>query len=400
MAERGVSTGAATRVAPPRTSIWNDPAIRSVLYQVMVLGAVVALVAYLVKNTIDNLERQKIASGFGFLSREAGFAISESLIAYSPASSYAEAILTGLLNTLWISAFGIVLATILGTVIGIARLSKNWLIAKICAVYVEMVRNVPLLLQLFLWYAIITVSLPGPRQAYNPLPGFFLSNRGLKFPIPIGDPAYWVALVCLVAGVIGAVVVHRWAKARQARTGQPFPSIWTGVGLIVGLPILGWLIGGAPTALDVPALKGFNFAGGGNVSPEFMALLTGIVIYTAGFIAEIVRSGILAVPHGQTEAALAVGLRPGQVTRLVTLPQALRVIVPPMTSQYLNICKDSSLAVAVGYPDLVSVANTSINQTGQAIEGIGIIMMVYLSISLSISAFMNWYNKRIALKER
>jgi general L-amino acid transport system permease protein len=371
-----------------------------VLYQVMVLGAVIALVAYLVRNTLENLQRQKIASGFGFLEREAGFAISESLITYTPASSYLEAILVGLLNTLYIAVFGVILATILGTIIGVARLSPNWLIARLCTIYVEMIRNVPLLLQLFLWYAIITVSLPGPRQALNPLPGVFLSNRGLKFPVPVGDPAYWVALIGFVIAIVAAVVVHRWAKARQARTGQPFPSIWTGFGLIVGLPILGWLIGGAPTALDTPALKGFNFSGGREISPEFMALLVGLVTYTAGFIAEIVRSGILAVAHGQTEAALALGLRPRQVTRLVILPQALRVIVPPMTSQYLNVTKNSSLAVAVGYPDLVSVANTSINQTGQAIEGIAIIMAVYLSISLSISAFMNWYNKRIALVER
>jgi len=400
MVERSAVTGAAPPASPPRKSVWNDPAVRSVLYQVMVLGAVVALIAYLITNTIENLQRQKIASGFGFLSREAGFAISESLIAYSPASSYLDAIIVGLLNTLWIAAFGIILSTILGTIVGVARLSPNWLIARICTVYVEAIRNVPLLLQLFLWYAVITVSLPGPRQAYNPMPGFFLSNRGLKFPVPVGDVAYWIALGGFVVGIVAAVALHRWAKARQARTGQPFPSVWTGFGLIVGLPVLGWLVGGAPTALDVPALKGFNFAGGREISPEFIALLAGLVTYTAGFVAEIVRSGILAVPHGQTEAALALGLRPGSVTRLVVLPQALRVIVPPMTSQFLNVTKNSSLAVAIGYPDLVSVANTSINQTGQAVEGIAIIMAVYLTVSLSISAFMNWYNKRIALVER
>lgn len=400
MAERSAATGTGARATPPRKSIWNDPAIRAVLYQIMVLGAVIALFAYLIKNTVENLARQKIASGFGFLGREAGFAISESLIAYSPASSYLDAIVVGLLNTLWIAVFGVILATILGTIIGVARLSPNWLIARLCSIYVETLRNVPLLLQLFLWYALITVSLPGPRQALNPMGSIFLSNRGLKFPMPVPDPAYWVAGAGLLAGVIGAVVVHRWAKARQARTGQPFPSIWTGFGLVVGLPILGWAIGGAPTAMNRPELKGFNFSGGGDISPEFMALLLGLVIYTAAFIAEIVRSGILAVSWGQTEAANALGLRRGMVMRLVILPQAMRVIVPPMTSQYLNVTKNSSLAVAVGYPDLVSVANTSINQTGQAIEGIGIIMAAYLTISLLISAFMNWYNKRIALKER
>jgi len=400
MAERSAATGSGARSAPPRKSVWNDPAIRAVLYQVMVLGAVIALVAYLISNTMENLERQKIASGFGFLGREAGFAISESLVAYSPASSYLDAIVVGLLNTLWVAVFGVILATILGTIVGVARLSPNWLVARLCTIYVEAVRNVPLLLQLFLWYALITVSLPGPRQALNPMGSIYLSNRGLKFPLPVAHPAYWVAGIGLLLGVVGAVLVHRWAKARQARTGQPFPSIWTGVGLIVGLPIMGWLAGGAPTALNRPELKGFNFSGGSDISPEFMALLVGLVVYTAAFIAEIVRSGILAVPWGQTEAASALGLRRGMVMRLVILPQAMRVIVPPMTSQYLNVTKNSSLAVAVGYPDLVSVANTSINQTGQAIEGIGIIMAAYLTISLLISAFMNWYNKRIALKER
>ena len=394
-----VATGP-RRAAASKRSVWNDPAIRAILYQVMVLGAVLALVAYLVSNTMANLARQNIASGFGFMAREAGFAISEHLIAYSPASRYLDAFYVGILNTLYVAVIGIVLSTILGTIIGVARLSPNWLIARLCTVYVEAIRNVPLLLQLFLWYAIITVSLPGPRQAFHPLPGVFLSNRGLKFPVPVGDPAYWVAAIGLVLGIVGAVLVRRWAKARQASTGQQFPSIWAGFGLIVGLPIVGWLVGGAPTALDVPELKGFNFSGGSTISPEFMALLTGLTLYTAAFTAEIVRSGILAVAHGQTEAALALGLRPRAVTRLVVLPQALRVIIPPMTSTYLGITKNSSLAVAIGYPDLVSVANTTINQTGQAIEGIGMIMVVYLTVSLLISAFMNWYNKRIALKER
>jgi len=379
---------------------WNDPVIRGWVFQIVVIGLVGLLAWFLVSNTVENLERQKIASGFSYLDREAGFEIGDSMIAYSPADTYGRAIVVGMLNTLKVAILGIILATILGTMIGVGRLSPNWLLAKICEGYVEMFRNVPLLLWLFLFYKMISEAFPGPRQAINVFDSFFLSNRGLYFPVPMADPVHkWMGLALLI-GIAATVVVKRWAKKRQDATGQPFPTIRAGIGLILGLPIIVWLLGGAPHHMSWPALKGFNFEGGTVIQPEFTALLVGLVLYTSAFVAEIVRSGILALHKGQTEAAMAIGLSRGQVMRLVLLPQALRVIVPPMTSQYLNITKNSSLAIAIGYPDLVASINVTINQTGQAIENILIIMAAYLSVSLSISAFMNWYNKRIALRER
>jgi len=379
---------------------WHDPRIRSVIWQILFVGVVVAFVAFLVHNTIVNLRRQNIASGFGFLDREAAFGIGESMIAYTPADTYARAFLVGLLNTLYVSALGIVLATVLGTVMGIARLSSNWLIRKLAQVYVETFRNIPLLLQLFFWWAMLRVSAPVPRQAWELLPGVLVSNRGFVYPVPIASPVHHWMLLALVLGVAATVAVSRWAKRRQALTGAQFPSGWVGIGLIVGLPLLVFVAAGMPLELDWPELKGFNFVGGGAVSPEFAALLIGLTIYTASFIAEIVRAGILAVSWGQSEAASALGLKPGQRMRLIVLPQALRVIVPPMTSEYLSLTKNSSLAVAIGYPDLVSIANTTMNQTGQAVEGIAMIMAVYLAISLLISLFMNLYNRAVALVER
>ncbi len=378
----------------------NNPTVRALLYQVLVVVLVVAAAWYLIANTVHNLESRRITSGFGFLARESGFAIGESLIEFGPADTYFRALVVGVLNTIRVSVVGIVLATLVGVLIGLARLSKNWLLSKFASLYVEVLRNVPLLLQLFFWYAIISENLPGPRQALEPLPGTFLSNRGIRFPIPAPDPVHVFTLLAAVAGAIASYFVYRWARQRQAATGEQFPVLWASLGLIIGLPVAVWLIGGAPMAWELPKMQGFNFQGGGTLSPEFAALLMGLVTYTAAFIAEIVRSGILAVSHGQTEAALALGLRRAKVMQLVILPQALRVIVPPTTSQYLNLTKNSSLAVAIGYPDLVSIANTAINQTGQAIEGIAIIMAVHLTISLSISGFMNWYNRHIALVER
>ena len=383
-----------------KVSPWNDPVIRGWVFQIVVVGLVALLAWFLVSNTVENLQRQKIASGFHYLEREAGFEIGDTMIAYSPASTYARAILVGMLNTLKVAVLGIFLATILGTMIGVGRLSPNWLLAKVCEGYVEMFRNVPLLLWLFLIYKLISEAFPGPRQAISVLSSFFLSNRGLYFPVPLADPIHQWMGIALLAGIVAAFVVKRWAKKRQDATGQPFPIVWASFGLVLGLPILVWLLGGAPHHMSWPELKGFNFEGGTVIQPEFTALLVGLVLYTSAFVAEIVRSGILALNKGQSEAAMAIGLSRTQVMRLVLLPQALRIIVPPMTSQYLNITKNSSLAIAIGYPDLVASVNVTINQTGQAIENILIIMAAYLSVSLSISAFMNWYNKRIALRER
>ncbi|HJS31936.1 MAG TPA: amino acid ABC transporter permease [Alphaproteobacteria bacterium] len=378
----------------------NNPTVRAILYQIIVLGGVAFVVWYLVSNTIQNLETRKIASGFTFLYREAGFAIGEGLVEFSPADTYLDAFWVGLLNTLRVAVIGIVFATIFGTILGVARLSRNWLVARAASLYVEFIRNIPLLLQLFFWWSVFRDIFPGPRQALSPVAGVYFSNRGVNFAVPVSDPVHWYMAGAFVIAVFASILVHRWATRRQQMTGEQFPTILTGLGLLFGLPLAVFLIGGAPTTFDWPELRGFNFVGGSTVTPEFTALLIGLIMYTAGFIAEIVRAGILAVSHGQTEAALALGLTRGRVLRLVILPQALRVIIPPMISQYLNLTKNSSLAVAIGYPDIVSIANTAINQTGQAIEGIAIIMIVYLTFSLSISAFMNWYNRYIALVER
>src|SRR6202022_471813 len=318
------------------------PAVRGIVFQVLFVAAVVALGGFLIHNTLANLQRQNIATGFGFLGREAAFGIGESLIPYSPADTYARAFLVGLSNTLYVAAFGIVLATIFGTVMGIARLSRNWLISKLARIYVETFRNIPLLLQLFFWWGLLREGAPAPRQAWEPLPDVFVSNRGIAFPLPNPDPAYgWMALA-LCVGVVATIGISRWARQRQARTGEQFPTGWVGLGLILGLPLIVFLGGGAPLSLDRPELKGFNFAGGPPGSPELPALLLGLVVYTGTFIAEIVRAGILAVSWGQSEAAMALGLKPGQRTRLIVLPQALRVIIPPMTSQYLSLTKNSS----------------------------------------------------------
>jgi general L-amino acid transport system permease protein len=387
--------------AAPRPAPWNDPVVRGWAFQIFVVGLFGLLAFYLVQNTMENLERQKIASGFGFLNTESGFEIGDTIIEYSAADTYGRAILVGMVNTLRVAVLGIVMATILGTLIGVGRLSNNWLLAKLCEIYVEAFRNVPVLLWLLLIAKFIRETLPVPREAISALWGSaFLSNRGFYVPVPVADVAHpWIGIAFLV-GIGLTWPVARWAKRRQEATGAQFPTIKVGIGLIVGLPLLTWILAGAPSNLSIPELRGFNFDGGSVLQPEFVALLLGLVLYTSAFVAEIVRSGILAVPHGQTEAARAVGLSRGQIMRLVLLPQALRVIVPPMTSQYLNITKNSSLAIVIGYPDLVAAINVTINQTGQAIEGVLIIMAAYLSVSLTISLFMNWYNKRIALRER
>jgi general L-amino acid transport system permease protein len=394
------SEEASLGIVPARPVPWRDPKVRAIIYQIAFVAGLAGLIAFVVHNLLSNISRQNIATGFGFLGREAAFGIGESLIEYSPADTYARAFLVGLTNTLHVAVLGVILATILGTVMGLARLSSNWLVAKLARLYVETFRNIPLALQLFFWWGLLNKMSPGPRQAWQILPDVFVSNRGIVYPVPFANPAYgWVAAAFLI-GLVATIGFNRWAKQRQMATGQQMPTGWVPLGLIVGLPMAVFLAFGAPLALDVPVLKGFNFSGGSSMSPEFAALLLGLVIYTGTFIAEIVRAGILAVSWGQSEAAMALGLRPGQRMRLVVLPQALRVIIPPLTGQYLNLTKDSSLAVIIGFPDLVSIANTTMNQTGQAIEGIAMIMAVYLFISLSISLVMNIYNRAVALVER
>jgi general L-amino acid transport system permease protein len=392
----------AARSAPKRRMrlSWTDPVFRSVVWQVIIVGIVVAIGWYFVHNTSENLAARHIATGFGFLDRVAGIPIGEALLPYNPAvNTYGWALLIGVLNTLQIAVIGVILATILGTAIGIGRLSKNWLLARLTAFYVETLRDIPLLLQLLFWYTILQ-GLPGPKQAWHIGNLAFLSNRGMKLPEIDWQPAHTWALLAFIAGLVGTTLWNRRARRQQEATGIR-PAVWpVALLLLIGLPVAVWAILGAPFHAELPVLRGFNFQGGGTVSPEYFALLLGLVSYTASYIAEIVRSGIQAIPQGQWEAAGALGLRPNQVLRQIILPQSLRVIIPPMTSQYLNLTKNSSLAVAIGFQDIVSIANTTLNQTGQAIEGIAIIMAVYLTISLSISLFMNWYNARIALVER
>jgi general L-amino acid transport system permease protein len=383
-----------------KVPFWLDPKKRAIFFQIITLCMVGLLGYYLVSNTLHNLERQSIATGFGFVHTESSFEIGESLIDYSSASSYGRALVVGALNTLYVSFIGVIITVILGTLVGVARLSTNWLLSKLAAIYIEVMQDIPILLQLFFWYAIFYETLPSPRQALNPISGVFLCNRGVAFTIPKAHPAHiYMALAFLVAGII-VFLLRRWAKKRQEQTGRIFPIFRVSISLLIGLPLLTWWAAGAPTELNAPRLIGFNFQGGLTLSPEFIALLLGLVLYTAAFVAEVVRAGIQSVSKGQTEAAMSLGLRPPMVLNLVILPQALRVIIPPLTSQMLNLTKNSSLAVAIGFPDFVSVANTTINQTGQAIEGVALIMLVYLIFSLLTSAFMNWYNKRAALVER
>ena len=385
---------------PARISFWYDPTKRAIIYQVVVLGIVGLVAYYLFSNTLANLERQNIATGFGFFTKEASFEIGESPISYSAADTYGRALLVGVLNTIKVSFIGIILTVILGTFVGIARLSRNWLVAKLAGIYIEVMQDIPVLLQLVFWYAVFYESFPSPRQALNPISGVYLCNRGMAFAVPEPHPVYIYMALVFLAGCLAVWVLRRWAKKRQEKTGQLFPVFLVSLAILLVLPLATWLLGGAPLKMNVPKLVGFNFEGGTTFSPEFAALLLGLVLYTAAFVAEIVRAGIQAISRGQVEAAMSMGLKPGQVLRLVILPQALRVIIPPLTSQMLNLTKNSTLAIAIGFPDFVSVANTTINQTGQAIEGVGMIMVVYLFFSLSTSGFMNWYNKRVALVER
>jgi general L-amino acid transport system permease protein len=392
--------------APPKGSLINDPRVRGVFYQVVLVAIITFLFYAAATNAVDNLRRQNIASGFGFLNNTAGFDISQTLISFSAAgSTYGEAFIVGLLNTLVVSAIGIFFATILGFIVGIARLSTNWMVAKVSKAYVELVRNIPLLLQLLFWYNAVLTPLPQPRNSLEMGAGFFLNSRGLFMPRPIYASDIWILLTVLVAGIVGSLIFRRWAKRVQAQTGRQYPVGLVTLGLVVVLPALVWTVlavaGANPITFEMPEKGTFNLRGGMQILPEFVALLVGLVTYTAGFIAEVVRAGILAVSKGQSEAAGSLGLKPGQTLRLVVIPQAMRVIVPPLTSQYLNLTKNSSLAVVIGYPDLVQVfMGTVLNQTGQAIEVVVITMGVYLTISLITSAIMNVYNRRVAIVER
>lgn len=459
-----VATGRQQR--QERVAFFNDPKVRALIFQAALLIAVFWFGWAIVDNTVENLRSSNIASGFGFLNTTAGFSLSFTLIPYSETSTYGRAIAVGFFNTLLVASTAIVAASIIGFVMGIMRLSRNWVISTLATIYIEFVRNVPLLLQIFVWYSAVLAPLPGPRQAQElglPYPswgmllfvpllaigayglvrgyrefqqstvarlglsigfalwlvmmwfvinglglsvieflpmGMYLSNRGILIPQPLFEAGSQAAVFAVLIGLVGAWLVRRWAIKRQFDTGEQFPHVLTGIGLVIGLPILALILAGWPIGVEMPELTGFNFSGGMNLVPEFTALFLALSIYTAGFIAEIVRAGIQSVSHGQTEAASALGLRGSLTLRLVVIPQAMRVIIPPLASQYLNITKNSSLAVAIGYPDLVAAGGTVLNQTGQAIEIVVIWMTVYLSLSLLTSGFMNWYNSRMRLVER
>ena len=385
----------------PTLALIYHPRIRSIGFQ-LALCALIAFLAYAaIQNAVDNLTRARIASGFGFWNSTAGFDINQTLIEYSHTSTYGRAFWVGLLNTLLVSGLGIVFATILGFAIGLARLSNNWLLARMASVYVEVIRNLPLLLQLLFWYNAVLRAFPERVDDSWRILGGFLNRRGLFLPEPLAQPGFGWVVVALLVGVIATIGFRIWANRRQASTGEQAPVFWVALALIIGLPLVVFALSGFPLDLAYPEKGRFNVRGGIEILPELIALLIGLVTYTAAFIAEVVRAGVLAVPRGQSEAAYAVGLRPGLTLRLVVVPQAMRVIIPPLTSQYLNLTKNSSLAVAVGYPDLVQVfTGTVLNQTGQAIEVVALTMAVYLTISLVTSLIMNIYNWRIALVER
>jgi general L-amino acid transport system permease protein len=387
---------------PPRTPFLTGKRVRSAVWQFAMAAALIWLSVSAIENAARNMRARGIPTNFDFWNRTAGFDITTSLIPFSAANNtYGDAFFVGLLNTLLVAACGVVLATIIGFLIGIARLSSNWMVARLAGGYVEIIRNTPLLLQLLFWYNAVLAPLPGPRQSIELPGGVWLNNRGLFYPDPnFGPGAIWVALAVL-AGLLAAIILKRASLRRRLATGRGLPVLWPSLLLIFAVPVAVFFAAGAPVTFDYPVLRGFNFAGGARIVPEFVALLLGLSLYTAAFIAEIVRAGILSVSRGQTEASSALGMSPGLTMRLIIIPQALRVITPPLTNQYLNLIKNSSLAVFIGYPDLVQVfAGTVLNQTGAAVQVIAITMAVYLVISLITSAFMNWFNRRIALKER
>ena len=391
-----------SRPPPPRkrTLSLRSRAVRGLIYQVLALALIALGVWFLAYNTLENMRSRGIQSGFDFLLQPAGFDIGESLIPYESIRPYWQAFLVGMVNTLRVALIGIVLTTLLGTLLGVGRFSSNALVRGLCYAYVELFRNVPILLQLLVWYLLMTEWLPDSDAASSLMGLVFLSKGGLAYPVPVWELAHGLALIGAVAGGVGAWAWSRAARAHFERTGRTRAVLLPGLGLVLAGAVLGWAAGGAPTQWNLPSQAEAAVVDGTSLTPEFLSVLFGLVFYTAAFVAEVVRAGIASVPRGQTEAASSLGLSRSHTMRLVVLPQALRVIIPPMTNQYLNLTKNSSLAVAIGYPDVVSISNTAINQTGRAVECIALIMLVYLSTSLSTSAIMNWYNRRAAIKER
>jgi general L-amino acid transport system permease protein len=382
------------------SSYVNDPKLRALAFQAIMLAAVAAFVLWIIGNTAENLKRANIASGFDFLNGRAGFDLAQTPVQFTSDSTYGRALIVGLLNTVIIAGLGIVTAVALGFVIGVGRLSNNWLVRKLSMVYVEIFRNIPPLLVIFFWYFGVLSVLPQPRDSIELPFGGYLNNRGFFLPRAIWGEGSWLIAVGLLVGIVFSFLVHKWARERQMATGKQFPILWTSIAMIAGFPLLAYVLTGFPLSFEFPKASTFNLSGGFQVKPEFLSLYLALSIYTAAFIAEIVRAGIQGVPKGQSEASGALGLRAGQGLRLVVIPQAMRTIIPPLTSQFLNLTKNSSLAIAIGYPDLVAVGGTVLNQTGQAIEIVAIWMLVYLGLSIATSLFMNWFNAKMALVER
>ncbi len=387
--------------ATPKAAFYNRAEVRSIVFQTIVFLGLAYFFYTIYNNTMTNMEARGIRTGFGFMNQPAGFDVLLSLIPFEATDSYGRTFLVGLLNTLLVSAISIVLATLLGFIVGVSRLSSNWLVSKVATVFVETFRNIPLLLQIFFWYFAVLATLPGVRNSISIADSIFVNVRGLSVPKIAWSDGASIVLYVLIAAIAGAFFLSRWARKRQENTGQPFPTLWANLGLLIGLPLLTFFIMGSPASIEVPKLQGFGFKGGMTLIPELVALVIALSVYTAAFIAEAVRAGVQSVSHGQVEAAAALGLPHAKVLRFVTIPQALRVIVPPLNSQYQNLIKNSSLAMAIGYPDLVAVfMGSTLNQVGQAVEIVFMTMMVYLIINLTLSLFMNWYNARIKLVER
>lgn len=399
------STAASTTSASISSNIllriWNDKQTRSIIVQIIAFALILGFIVYVLNNIAYHLEATGKGFSFAFLSQPSSYDINQHLIEYDSRSSHFRAGVVGLINTILIALAGIVLATILGFILGVLRLSKNWLTNKIAHVYIEYVRNVPVLLHILLVHGLIVHSLPSPKKAVDVADTFFLTNRGVFAPAPEIQPLFWVIVGLFVAGVIFSILFRSHAKRVQDQTGQVYPVFWISMAAIIGLPLLAYFLLGSPINWSMPELKGFNFKGGMVIRPEFIALWLALSFYTAAFIGEIVRAGITAVNYGQTEASSALGLTRGQTLRQVVIPQALRVIVPPLSSQYLNITKNSSLAIAIGYMDVVAtIGGISLNQTGREMECMMIVLTIYLVLSLLISMVMNWYNQRIKLVER
>lgn len=387
--------------AQPEVAFYNNPDNRAIIYQVLALVLIAISIYFVINNMFTNIEKRGINTGFDFLGSEAGFGILQSLIEYDESNSHGKVFIVGLLNTILVSVIGVICATIIGLLVGIGRLSKNFMVSKLSMIYVETFRNIPILLQILFWYNVVLASLPSPKQSMSLFDSIFFNNRGLYIPRPILESGFTPVIIAFVLAIIGVIYLSKWANKKHDETGQEFPVILVSAAILIISPLLVFFVSGSPATLEFAVFKGFNFNGGWTLIPELLALALALSIYTATYIAEAVRAGIEAVPVGQKEAAHALGLKDYIILKKVVLPQALRVIIPPVINQYLNLIKNSSLATAIGYPELVTIfSGTSLNQVGQAVEIILMTMAVYLTLSIIVSILMNYINSKMQIKER